>query len=300
MTKIAELRHGILLGPSVDVFSHGPVLDRLLPGLGSILSSVWQELLDPPAFVRREWRGEIREQWIAALCRTLLRTDGYRHGGAFIISANTAFGVNTKHQIDYSRLRNAIVRQAARTVGVALSYEGIDADYLIPEASHLPVDEWLDYEIEKDELEDCVRELDGTTRFVSLLTQVDGAVLMTPSFEIKGFGVEITAEDPPPSLKLAGDRTASSRRLVSADYNHYGTRHRSMMRYCWAVPESIGLVISSDGGVRAIARVGDDVVMWNDVQLEHESSYDPVASARMRRLRKRIKRGSLPADASPA
>jgi hypothetical protein len=56
-------------------------------------------------------------------------------------------------------------------------------------------------------------------------------------------------------------------KVTALDYNHFGTRHRSMMRYCAAVPGSVGFVVSQDGDVRAITRVRDDLVVWENVKL---------------------------------
>jgi hypothetical protein len=40
-----------------------------------------------------------------------------------------------------------------------------------------------------------------------------------------------------------------------------------MMRHCYTYPDSIGFVISQDGDVRAIARVDDDVCLWENFRL---------------------------------
>jgi hypothetical protein len=39
-----------------------------------------------------------------------------------------------------------------------------------------------------------------------------------------------------------------------------------MMRYCYAVPGSVGFVISQDGEIRAMTRVGDDLVFWDSIR----------------------------------
>jgi hypothetical protein len=49
--------------------------------------------------------------------------------------------------------------------------------------------------------------------------------------------------------------------------NHFGTRHRSMMRHCAAYPDSVGFVVSQDGDVRAISRVGEQIVLWDNIRL---------------------------------
>ena len=44
--------------------------------------------------------------------------------------------------------------------------------------------------------------------------------------------MEITVSDEPSEIYAVGDAWASPGLLKKVDYQHYGTRHRSMMRYC--------------------------------------------------------------------
>jgi len=39
------------------------------------------------------------------------------------------------------------------------------------------------------------------------------------------------------------------------------------MRYCFAHPGSLGFVISQDGDIRAITRVGKNLVMWENLKV---------------------------------
>ena len=73
------------------------------------------------------------------------------------------------------------------------------------------------------------REMDGTIWFISLLTRVDGLVLLDRHLAVRGFGVEITYSEEPSNLFLAGNRSGTKAKLKNLDYNHYGTRHRTMM-----------------------------------------------------------------------
>jgi hypothetical protein len=204
----------------------------------------------------------------------LLRSESYRSGGGFIITpGDPAQGVNIKYPLEYSRLSGALTRLATHRVLESDGYEYINMTSLIPELNEMEVIDWLDYEVERDSREDAEPEIDGATRFVSLLSRVDGAVVLDGDLNVHGFGAEITFEEAPELIYVAGDRRASPRRRAVGQYEHFGTRHRSMMRYCWAVPGSTGFVVSHDGGVRAITRVGDAVIMWEDVRLYHEIDY---------------------------
>jgi hypothetical protein len=100
---------------------------------------------------------------------------------------------------------------------------------------------------------------------------VDGLVVMDRNLAVRGYGVEITNAEEPESLYIASDRMASPAKLRPALYNHYGTRHRSMMRYCFQNPGSVGFVVSQDGEVRVITKVGESLVMWENIKLKYYS-----------------------------
>jgi hypothetical protein len=91
---------------------------------------------------------------------------------------------------------------------------------------------------------------------------------MSHTLEVKGFGVEITYSNEPLEVFIARNRDGTESGLRRVDYNHYGTRHRSMIRYCAHTPNSIGFVISQDGEVRIMTQVGGKVVVWENVKLQ--------------------------------
>jgi hypothetical protein len=40
-----------------------------------------------------------------------------------------------------------------------------------------------------------------------------------------------------------------------------------MMRYCFAHPKSVGFVVSQDGEIRAMTRVGNRLIMWENLKV---------------------------------
>lgn len=132
----------------------------------------------------------------------------------------------------------------------------------------MPRNLYLDEMVTEDELADACSELDNAIWFTSLLTRVDGVVLMNPEFDVTGFGAEITASEAPRRIRLASDERATGRASKPLEYEHYGTRHRSVMRYCAKVAGSVGFVVSQDGDVRAITHYRGAVVLWDNIQLQ--------------------------------
>jgi hypothetical protein len=131
----------------------------------------------------------------------------------------------------------------------------------------MPIGLYLDKEIAENEEEDFRDEITGCVRFISSLSCVDGLVLAGPDLSIRGFGVEILTKKKLDSVYLVPGPSVLNKTLKKVDPNHYGTRHRTMMRYCFAHPDSIGFVISQDGEIRAMTRVKSRLLMWENLKV---------------------------------
>jgi len=99
---------------------------------------------------------------------------------------------------------------------------------------------------------------------VAALADVDGAVVMTSSLELLGFGGEIAGNLPEvATVARALDLEATQRELVRTD--RVGTRHRSAYRLCQALRDAVAVVISQDGGLRFVRWHDDAVTYWDQV-----------------------------------
>ena len=145
----------------------------------------------------------------------------------------------------------------------------------------------LDETVSNAEIEDIEQEVTNAIWFISLLSKVDGLVLIDSDLVIQGFGVEIMVNEEPMDIRLARTRFATSAsRMKQLDYSHYGTQHRSMMRYCNTVPGSLGFVVSQDGDVRAMTKMESALVIWDSIKLQRPEF--------MRRVRQRSARTKAP------
>jgi hypothetical protein len=145
-------------------------------------------------------------------------------------------------------LMMAISTELARAEGASASTVGWHT-YETSRARHL---------VEMDEA------LFEVAHLVADLTRVDGAVLLTDSLEVLGFGVEIAGELPEVSrVARAHDLDAAARTWVRTD--RVGTRHRSAYRLCQAVRDALALVVSQDGGLRFIRWHDQSVVYWEQI-----------------------------------
>ena len=267
--KVAELKVNTLVGKPLDVLRCGPIRETLDMGIAAYIETVKAKIGEPVHGDRSHWDSSLASYWISSLCRLLLRVQNYYHGGAILFTPDTLLdGLNVKYEIQYNRLRSALETRALHGIQETHASDQIFEYYLEEDADEIPVDLYLDEVIHADNLDHNRSEIDGTIWFISLLSRVDGLVLMTPKLEVQGFGVEITYSEAPDEVFSAGDYRATKSKLRKVDYNHYGTRHRSMMRYCSHVPGSIGFVISQDGDVRAMTQVRGQLVMWENIMLQ--------------------------------
>ncbi len=265
----------------LDPLSSGPVFDALQPGLQHHVDSVKAEVAPDVYEDRDHWDASLKGHWLETLARVVLRIRDMRHGGAILITPPAPVtGLDVKYKIEYPRLPEALCRWGIATIekthaGDLIGYE-LDADEPAIEAGH-----YLNESVAASETEDVESEIDGTLWFIACLSRVDGLVLMGPDLSVYGFGAVITLEDPPTSIRAARDDTGNPARPTLLSYEEFGTRHRSMMRFCSSYPGSVGFVVSQDGDVRAMTRVGDDLVVWNNVRLQrilrdHPASEDEL------------------------
>jgi hypothetical protein len=266
--NIAELKVSKLVDKRPDVLWYGIIAERLQ----SIIDPQLRRALKASSVTSAkelEWeRSYYYEKWIASLCRLLLRMRDYRHGGALLIATRVPRGsLNVKYKIDYPRLAEALLSNSLHEIASSEADELIDK---IPDSEHIPRALYLERVINDDEGEDAQSELDAALWFISLLSRVDGLVFMDHRWHVKGFGVEIAVDDEPRHVYIADAARYSRRSLQKCDYTLFGTRHRSMMRLCAVTPGAIGFVVSQDGDVRALTKVANQVVMWEDIQLHLE------------------------------
>ncbi len=126
----------------------------------------------------------------------------------------------------------------------------------------VPVD-WLQYLACHDEklsaLDDGIFEM---AHLIAGCSEVDGAVVLTKRFELLGFGGEISGLLPNVAI-VHKARDMEGTVFEEESTESVGTRHRSTYRLCRAIPESLSIVVSQDGGVRFVKFEGSGVTYWD-------------------------------------
>jgi hypothetical protein len=118
---------------------------------------------------------------------------------------------------------------------------------------------WREFEATTDEeLETLDEALFETAHLIAGLAAADGAVVMSKENELLGFGGMVSGRLPDVekvgrALNLEGEKAAEE------ESGNVGARHRSAYRLADALPGSVAVVISQDGGVRFVCQKGGRV-----------------------------------------
>jgi hypothetical protein len=269
--KVAELKINELTRNSLDLFRQGPVRDLLSSGIDSHLRAIRSSIPDDLYPAHSQIEELHTQQWLSVLCRILLRVQSIKNGGAILITPdrNTS-DLNIKYGIDYERLQTSLQTNAVTKLKADF-LEKLILGVNESKPKDIPTSQYFQLKAFDKELRANKNEIDGVIWFIALLTRVDGLVLMDRNLAVRGYGVEITNAKEPANLFMAGDKLATPAKLRPVSYNYFGTRHRSMMRYCFQHPGSIGFVVSQDGEVRVITKVGDALVIWENIKLKYYS-----------------------------
>jgi hypothetical protein len=266
---LGSLKQDTLVKELQGVFQSGPVHSKLMRSIEIFQRRVREKVGDDFYDKRDHWDQGLEYSWISALCRILIGIHRYHHGGAVLIS-DVSSGLNPKYSVAYDRLADALFRASVFLIENTSYNDLIFEKYLDKESDEIPVDLYLDETVSGDELRDAEDEVTGCVRFLASLSRVDGLIWLDSSLRLKAFGVEITIRDDPDSVFLA--HNSSGTKTNKLNPNSYGMRHRSMLRYCNAHPDSVGLVVSQDGNVRAVTRGAQGVFLWDNVQIKHSSA----------------------------
>lgn len=263
---IGRLRLGRVLGWRADPFA-----SEWLPGQFVGFSESLMER-HRNAAERATARGE---QW-APLDPSLPRTVSHRmmkrvialvreahHGGTFVFLPEEygsnmracASLIDVKYRFEDDAPRRSfpllvvrILNRLAQTHGPA-------------RGASMPVS-WKEFEASADDqlllLDEALFE---AAQLVAGLASVDGAVVITKRHDLLGFGGMISGDLPPvKTVDRALDPEAV--RTEEEATEGVGARHRSAYRLAGAVPGSVIIVISQDGGVRFVSQKSGRVTYW--------------------------------------
>lgn len=268
LSIIAELNAGTLVEDTIDVFDGLPVFSKLRSGLANRIRNIAKKVEEEGFSFEKEFASSIRDQWISLLRRVLLRARGYGHGGAFLITdCVNETNLVPKYHFTYGRLPEFFENMCAGEIIHDQSFDLI-RNRLDGDDDAIEQQLYLDSACAQHDVQDASEAIAGAVGLIASLSRVDGLVLLDSDFVVHGFGCEIRATSEP-TCKFYQCETANPNkgRVSKLDLQRFGTRHRSMARYCDMDNNALGFVVSNDGPVRAFTRHGKRVLYWDNVRL---------------------------------
>ena len=264
---VAELRQNKLVTESIDIFKEGHIRSILQSSITTFNKKI-KESIEPIIYKDRDhWELSHSHLWISVLCRLLIRIKSFNHGGAVLLTSGLENDdLNIKYGTKFERLKESLVRKGILEINRTYSSD-IIGELMDNKEDNLYMGTYLDESVADSELRDTNCEINGCLLYLSHLSRVDGLILLSQDLTLRGFGVEITTKGDPNYVFKSNSVLANKSSLKQVDFKHFGTRHRSMMRYCNCHEGSIGFVISQDGNVKAITKVEDKLIIWEDINL---------------------------------
>jgi len=266
---VATLKQNTLVSNYYDVLKRGPV-SALIKGHSISCKKKINTYISKnfPGEEFESWEQYIEGLWVQVLSRILIRIQNYRHGGAFLISSNFKKDLDIKHKISYDRLFNSIYNLSKQTISNSFYSNVLNIEYLEEEEEFIPIQLYLEESISNFTKNNINDELKGAIRFIASLSCIDGLVVLNPELKVKGFGAVIKNIVLPEYIYLSKSAIINEAKLIEVNPNSLGTRHRSMFSYCWKFDGSIGFVVSQDGDIRAITKINNKIIMWENIKVQ--------------------------------
>jgi hypothetical protein len=205
-------------------------------------------------------------EWANAVARICIGLRRSGTGGSLLLTPSPLLSVlEIVHPLPYERLYEAIVLKVLDEAYLDQMHEQVHQATI--SRKDIPTSWILDDHLAEADADDRKDELTGAIKIVSSIASADGAVLLSPTLAVRGFGVKIHSNR---SICTVYDGMGFLRRGTRAkkiDITNFGMRHTSMLRYCREDKYSVGIVVSQDGQVRVICTKRGSLLLWHNVKL---------------------------------
>jgi hypothetical protein len=114
------------------------------------------------------------------------------------------------------------------------------------------------------------RDLADAERFVAQLSAVDGALILSSSLSVVGFGAEILMDRAAPTKVFEVDGSPYvTREWPELDSESFGMRHRSAVRFVGGTMNTVAFIVSQDGHVSFCWKRSERVFLKRNVSLSN-------------------------------
>lgn len=262
---LTTLKNGTLTYPKSTAIWSGPIHDFLQPAREKLYQSAISSL------GVKSWDEEGSDDdypyrfYNFFLERILFYIREKSHGGTLILvpsflskdDTRLTDRINIKYPCSYDYAWNILTRSLIN------HRKYYDLHFPLWDATiEMNKDNFQDHFMLTSEEQEIDEAIGDVAQAIASMTSVDGAVVLTDELRVLGFGAEILAISPSlKEVKTDGDSKATRKIPVES----FGTRHRSAFRLCSSFEEAVVFVVSQDGGVKAVKRVGREVILWPDI-----------------------------------
>lgn len=258
-TKLCALRAGELLEQAlVSALDYTPITDILSSGQDVL----WPQITAPKHEPPREWA---EFQFIALLNTILCVVNGMKahaHGGTLLLTAPEPLALPISPKYGTSPEATLLGDRFVRYINAR--HRHADACVLLEqsERDEATTEQVADLRFALDIAE---RELADAAETISAFTAVDGALVMTTSLRVCGFGAEIQLQNVEPCTVYETDSWMHSKDSRQLDSESFGMRHRSATRFVGATEDTCAIIASQDGRVSFCWKRDGRVLLKRDV-----------------------------------
>lgn len=258
---VMTLRGGRLLEP-LDILDQGPVFN-LLKGAIEQTCVELSVLYDFPLSKVQN----VELVYLQYLKKVLQRIRERGHGGTLLVVPDQWMSLDATL---YGRLRikYACIRARAREMlleSLILNYQYQQLNAAMCNQSLIALEDYREVAALLAQREQIDAALSDSVNFLAGLSGVDGAVVITDRFRLMGFGAMVTVPSTLKQVLIAYDIWGKACSPISVE--SYGARHGAAFRFCESCDEAVAFVASQDGGIKAVQKLGEDVLLWEDVDL---------------------------------
>ena len=257
---VVRLRDGRIVSATDSVLHEGPVAEFFAPASRVFIGNACQlaEIDQDP-----DEDDGLRMAHQTFIESVLLYTADLHHGGTLIFvpeemkhdDPRLLSRVSIKYVLPSNRPRDALVSAMEARLRHNAVMTGLESRKTVK----VEVLEALDALADRGQ--ECDDAAKDAARFIASLTAVDGAVILTDTLRIIGFGAEVIAPAAgTDTVHVAQNAQGDESRPVA--FTEFGTRHRSAYRFAAGMDNSVVFVLSQDGGIKAIRQVGPQLLMW--------------------------------------
>lgn len=260
-STVLSLRGGRLLEPS-PVLREGPVYEFFREAI----EQVYLELCDVCGFPPSKMEN-LTQVYMQYLKKVLLRMREKAHGGILLVVpdewASDDVTLGGRLHVKYVCTRARARRLLLDSLILGERQRSLQRDHAPGDEAHpLLIEEVFDLFARRTRTDAALSDL---VDFLAGLSAVDGAVVLSDRFRVLGFGAMVTVPSDLWQVKIATDSRGEYSATIPIE--SYGARHGAAFRFCEGSEAFVSFVVSQDGGVKAVKKLGEDVMLWEDVDL---------------------------------